>query len=298
MTTNDGTTPQAAQAPQADGAATQDPASTPTRSAAARPILVATSIIGAVALLAVGTSAASGVVGLGLGTSGAVSTVAGQETRGITALKINASAADVTLAFADVGEATLEAVGPRSAQWNMSRDGDELRVDGPRGVFGFCFFGSCNREQTVTLTLPLELQDRLIDVDAKLGAGTFEAEGAFGELDFEVGAGDMTVTGSARALGLDMGAGDFTADLADVSEVDLSVSAGTARVSLTGSAPSDVDVEVSAGTLDLTLPNAAYRVEAKATMGDIDNQLRTDSQSRNLVSARVSAGDITLRQGK
>lgn len=277
---------------------TPDQPAAPERSAAARPILITTAIIGGCALLATGTSAAVAAVGAQASSSGSVAAATSLDTTGITGVEVDASTADFSVAFGDVSEATLEVSGPRSDQWTLRRDDTDLVVEAPRGIFGFCFGWCPPSEQVVVLTLPLSLEDRPVDLEARLGAGALRADGAFGDLDLELSAGRMTVEGSARSLDLEMSAGNFTGDLSDVTEASITVSAGSADTRLTGSAPREVDLEVSAGSLDLTLPDEPYQVRTEVSAGNVDNQLRTDSGARSVIEAEVSAGKIVLRPGR
>lgn len=279
---------------------THTPEQPPTthRSAAAKPILLTTAIVGGFALLVTGTSAAIAAVGAQTSSSGTVSAGTTLDTAGITGIEVDASAADFSIEFGDVSAATLEATGTRSDQWTLRRDGDELVVESPRGIFGSCFGWCPPSEQTVVLTLPSSLEDRTLDADVQLGAGALRVEGDFRDLDLELSAGRMTVTGSARSVDLEMGAGNFTGDLRDVNEANFNVSAGAADVRLTGTAPRESDLEVSAGSMDLTLPDVPYRVNSDVSAGNLDNQLRTDPSANNLIEAEVSAGKIVLRPGR
>lgn len=268
------------------------------RSGAAGTIMVTTAILGGCALLATGTSAAVAAAGAQTSSSGAIAAATSLDAAGVTGVSIDASAADFSLQFGDVPEATLEVSGPRSDQWSLRRDNEDLVVDAPRGIFNFCFGFCVPDKQTVVLTLPLTLAESSIDVDAALGAGALRADGDFGDLNLELSAGRMTVAGSARSIDLEMSAGNFTGELDDVSEANFTVSAGSADVRLAGTTPGDVTLEVSAGSLDLTLPDEAYRVNTEVSAGSIDNQLRTDPSASNVIDAEISAGKIVLRPAR
>ena len=271
----------------------------PQRSAAARPILIATAIIGGFALLVTGTSAAIAAVGAQSGSSpGSIAAATSLDATGVTGVDVDASAADFTIVFGDVSQASLDVTGPRSDQWKLRRDGNELVVDSPRGIFGFCFGWCPPAEQTVVLTLPHALEGDKLDLDVHLGAGALNAEGDFGDLGLELSAGRMTVFGSARSIDLEMSAGNFTGELRDVVEASFSISAGSAETELTGTAPRATDLEVSAGSLDLTLPDETYRVTTDVSAGNVDNQLRTDPNAENRIEAEISAGKIALRPGR
>lgn len=272
-----------------------------TPSRAARPIMITTAVIGGLALFSVGSSAALAAVvsGVNANSQGISNTAVAVD--GITGLDIDSSAAKFNLAYGEVQEATLDVTGPRSSEWSLTRDGDELKVRSPRGIFGgigFCFMGCSPDLQTVTLTLPRELEDRALDVDASLGAGELVADGKFRDFDLDMSAGRTTLAGSARSLDVDMSAGSFDGELSGVQEASFNISAGSAKAELTGVTPREIDIEVSAGSVELRLPDDSYRVDTDVSAGSVDNKLSTDPTSRNLITADVSAGKVTLRPGK
>ncbi|MBK0418121.1 hypothetical protein JD276_03635 [Leucobacter sp. CSA1] len=283
-----------------------DPESTPAgpervgsaapRRSAATPIVIATAVIGGVALLGAAGSSALGVAG-GLvrasGGSGAVQTV---DASGATGLDIDASATSFRLEFGDVAEATLEqAEGAERGRWSLERRGDEIVVERRSGIFGDWCFGFCfESERTTVLTLPEEL-DGALDVEIGVGAGTVDASGEFVGLDVHIGAGEVIVAGAARTLNVEVGAGTADFELDDVVEADFEVSAGEARASFTGEAPERVGIDVSVGSVDLALPDVPYDLRSRSSLGDVTNLLETSSASDHRIDADVSVGDITLR---
>jgi hypothetical protein len=263
--------------------------------------MIATAIVGGLTLLSAGATAALGAVIGGRGSDESRSATTSLAVEGITGIEIDSNAAKLSLTYGDVAEAKLDVKGARGGEWLLSREDDELKVESPRGLFGgisFCFMACSAELQTVTLTLPRELKERSIDVDAALGAGELIADGNFGDVYVDLSAGRATLTGSARSLELDMSAGDFSGELSSVRKASFTVSAGNAKAAFTGVAPREVDVDVTAGSVDLRLPNDAYRVETDVTAGSIDNRLRTDPASKNLITVEATAGEITLRPEK
>ena len=265
------------------------------RSSAARPILISTAILGGIILAGVGSTAAIAAVANGSGVETARETA---PVDGVTALDLEVSAADFTVEYDDVAEATLRTAGGRAGDWTLERDGDELVVSSPGNRFDLCFAWCGWEKRSAVLTLPAELEDRGIEADVSLGAGTLFVRGDFGSLDLEMGAGDADVTGAIGSFQLDLGAGDFTGELADVREADFQVSAGSAEARLTGSAPKRLELDVAAGDLTLTLPDETYAVQSRVAAGDFANELRVDPSSPRVIDAEVSAGDLTLRPGK
>lgn len=257
----------------------------------AKAIAIVTAIVGGVALLGSGATAAFAAASE-LSVHGGTQAVA---VDGIDALDLHVGASDVTVEFGDVDEAVLETTGSRGGEWTLRRDDDELIVHSPDRRFGWWFGGWFGDDERVVLTLPENLRTAGLDADISLQAGSVDVDGEFGELDVEVGAGALFLAGSATTLDADVSAGRAEIELDGVSEADLTVSAGRMVAQLTGSAPDDVQIDVSAGSLELTLPDVAYNVTQEVSAGSLDNGLETSSRSAHVIEARVSAGSAALR---
>ncbi|MGM7670660.1 DUF4097 family beta strand repeat-containing protein [Microbacterium sp. A93] len=261
-------------------------------------ITVTTAIVGGIALLGAGGTAAFAAVNDATVSSEAQSV----EVGGIESLEMDVSASSVTVRFADVDEAQLQVEGSRGG-WTMRRDGDELIVQSPRGLFDGWFGGGLfgnwfNDDERVVLTLPEALQDSRLDADFTLSAGSLDVDGAFDGLDIELGAGGLILSGSASSVDIDMSAGRADVNLADVEEADFTVAAGQVVAELAGRAPSEVTIDVSAGSLELTLPDVAYDVQQEVSAGSLDNNLQTSSNARNSVVVSLSAGSVDLHPGR
>jgi hypothetical protein len=280
------TPPPPAQAP----APQNPPAPAPRSGGPGKPVAIILIVIGG--LLLIGT--VLGVIRSVVADASRIDDTLTVDAAGVTSLDVDAAASTFRLEFGDVDEATLEITDARS-EWTLTRDGDELQVGTPDHLFGDWGPRFGRNEEQVVLTLPESLRDAEIDADLSLAAGELRAEGEFGELDLELGAGGMNVSGSARTLTADISAGDARVELADVSEAEITVSAGRLVGELTGSAPDLVTAGVSAGSLDLTLPAGSYDVSSDASAGDVDNRLDTDSSSAHRVTVDLSAGHATLR---
>jgi len=261
---------------------------------AGRTISVIAIVVGSIAIAATVVPAIRG----GIAEATRTSDVLTADATGVTSLELDGSAALVTLAFGDVDEARLEVESTRGT-WHLDRDGDELSVRNSTDLFGdwgdWGVFGTSRAEERVVLTLPSELAG--LDADLSLDAGELVADGEFGVLDIDLGAGSVDVTGSAEQLEVDMSAGSADLVLADVRSADLKLSAGRLTGELTGEAPRRVSLEVSAGDFDLTLPDVPYAVTQEVTAGDLDNGLRVDPGSDNVITVEVAAGRVALRPG-
>lgn len=251
-------------------------------------------------VIAILVAALGALIIVGTVASATVSTIAGsaardlsytQPTTGITEIDVEASAAQLTVAFGDVAQAELDIESARG-DWSLDRDGSTLVVRSPDGpFFGWFLSGSMSR---ATLTLPATLEGRL-DADLEVGAGSLRADGDFGELELGVDAGSLSVSGSARSVSLDIGAGRADLALRDVAEIDLDISAGRLGAEFTGRAPDSVSVSVSAGSATATLPSAVYDVRSQVEAGSFSNGLESSSTSPRTVAVDVSAGSVTLR---
>ncbi|MGO2931144.1 DUF4097 family beta strand repeat-containing protein [Microbacterium sp.] len=258
-------------------------------------VAIITAVVGGIALIGSGTTAAFGAVNaLGQGNGSDQSDRV--DVSGVTELIADVAASDVTIRFGDVDEAELQVSGS-DGRWTLERDGDELKLRSPDSWLSWggdwSWFGDWGREENVDLLLPQELAG--IDADLSLGAGALDVEGEFGEFEVDISAGSVHVNGSATALDAELNAGRAEFELADVDTASFGVSAGELVSTLTGSAPREVEVGVSAGSLTLALPDVPYDVTQDVSAGSVDNDLQTASNSRNSVRVDVSAGNVKLR---
>lgn len=252
-----------------------------------------------IAILAIALGAAVILGALG---SSVFSTVAAASVRtetrtvdvhGVDELEVSVDAASLRLEFADVSEATLEVTsGLGAGAWTLENEDGTLRVETPER-FGPRWWIFADQERA-TLTLPERLAASDLGASMDLAAGELALDGTFGDLEIEVGAGRLSVDGSARTLAADLSAGGAEIDLADVTEAEFSVSAGTIDARLSGAAPRAVTVQVSAGGLDLELPGGAYDVRSDVSAGDFENGLDAQAGARNTVDVTVSAGTVTI----
>lgn len=272
------------------------------RGSGARAAAIVIAAFGGVVLLGTGGTAAFAAVHDVASASSNVADSQKVNADGIESLTVDVAASDVTARFGDVDEATLEVTGDRSGNWRLERDGDELLVHSPDRGFGWWFGGDWFGgdwfgDESVTLTLPKDLNDGSLDADLTLGAGSLDVEGQFNDLGIVVGAGVLSMDGSATTIGADISAGRADLNLLGVEEADLRVSAGKLVAELTGDAPRVVTIGVSAGSLDLTVPDTDYNVTQEVSAGSLDNRLSTSTSARFTIDASVSAGSAILRPG-
>lgn len=218
------------------------------------------------------------------------------DATGIESLSVDVSAGELTVVYADVDDARLDAdLGDRG--WRVNRSGGELRVEnGTPWWAGWRGFGL--DDDRATLTLPERYATTELDAHFEVSAGSVTADGEYDTLMIDVGAGAADVTGSARILSVDVSAGRADVAIADVDEAELHVGAGEMFADLTGDAPSDLRIDVSAGSLAATLPDDTYDVTSDVSAGGFDNELSTSSGAASTIDVQVSAGGVTLRPAR
>lgn len=299
-------------------------------SAATTAITVSTAVVGGIALLVAGSSAAFGMafprVGFGSWSAGQ-----GEEwvdpavdegswtddpgmlngetveqstpVDGVTGLDVDVAAGLLVIEFGEVEDARLESADDRALDWNLTVDGSTLTVESPEDGFGAtrgCLFGCGNGTgddaRRVTLTLPRSLAETgALDADVSVVAGSVRMEGDFRDLGVDVRAGEVTVEGTARSIELDVSTGSASVSLADVDTAEASVETGQAEIVLGGDAPASVGVGVDLGSLTLELPEEKYRVDIDDGPSKVQNELDTDAKSKHVVSADLGAGELILR---
>lgn len=280
----------------------QESAPDSSRSSGRTAILVVTAVVGGLALLGAGGSAAfaaggdllRGDRGATVGTFSGDGDVKTLDVEGVTSLDLDADASAVHVQFGDVDEAELEVTSDSGLSWTLERDGDELVVHRPDSPFNWFpnWFGD---EERVVLTLPDELSG--LDADLTLDAGSLDVTGDFGRLDLNLSAGALDVEGSATIVGIDMSAGRADVLLDGVDEADLSISAGKLQVEFTGTAPSSTVIDASAGSVDLTVPDVEYDITQEVEAGSLDATVEQSSSARRTIDVRLSAGGVNIRPG-
>ncbi|GAA1466000.1 hypothetical protein [Microbacterium thalassium] len=277
-------TPPAQPAPQPAG---PPPRSGPSNAAKAVAILVI--VFGALVLVGAMVSAALSTIA-----AASVSTQSQTEAAGgVTMLDADVSAGSLRIEFADVTEAELDVTRAWGiGDWTLERSGSTLVIASPEGAWGsgWWWFGGTG---DAVLRLPLAVERA--DADLTLSAGSIAADGEFDDIRLVLGAGSADVSGVADTIAADISAGSANVDLSDVSDADLSVSAGSLDVTLSGSTPEDVTLEVSAGSLTVTVPDDVYDIRSDVSAGDFENRIGSTAGAPNSIDVQVSAGQVVLR---
>lgn len=296
-------TPPPPSPPQTSAPQTSAPQPAPTdrtgapRSSGATAVMVVTAVVGGLALLGAGGTAAAAAAGTIVSSSrpDSVQTVG---VDGIESIDLDADASSMRVEFGDVDEAELAITNSRGTAWTFERDGDELVVQSPQGVFGWWFGNWFGDEEIAVLTLPESLRGAQLDADLTLDAGSLDVVGDFGILDVSVSAGALDVEGAARELDVQMSAGRADILLDGVDQADLGVSAGDLTVQLTGTPPSQTSIDVSAGSLDLTVPDVEYAITQDISAGTLNAKIDEASSARRTIDVSLSAGTATIRPGR
>lgn len=243
-------------------------------------------------LVLVGTGATAAMAGVTMLSSGDDSRTV--DVSGVSSLKVDVSAADLTVRFDDVEDAVLETSGARWDGWTFAVGGDELVVASPDRAWSWGPDGWWGGETSATLVLPEAMAGS--DVDLGLQAGSLRADGEFGEVTISVGSGSMTLDGSATVLDAEVNAGNADITLDGVRDASYTVSAGWLESELL-SVPQSTAIDVSAGSLTLFVPDAEYHLLRDVSAGSLDSDLSESPDAPNVIDAMLSAGSIDLRAG-
>ena len=114
----------------------------------------------------------------------------------------------------------------------------------------------------------------------------------------DVAAGDVSVSDLAGDLRLRSAAGNVAGAWLRSATVTAGSSAGWVELTFSGS-PRSVDAESAAGDVDVYVPRTGpvYAVQATSAAGDVDVQVPDQPDADTTITARSSAGDVTVGYG-
>lgn len=213
---------------------------------------------------------------------------------GVTALDVETSAADVTVRFGDVEEATLEVSSTgwrRNVEWVLENDNGVLRVADDRRPWIWPSFGSSRT--TADLVLPRELEG-VVSADVDLSAGSVRIDGDLDAVSIDISAGSLTFVGASSSLTASVSAGEVDVTTSDAATIDVDVSAGRFVGTFTGAQPTSTTISVSAGDAIVGLPDGTYALGGEVSAGDRTVDVRTDPTSPHTLTVDVSAGDASV----
>ena len=124
-------------------------------------------------------------------------------------------------------------------------------------------------------------------------AGDVTLEGLDGEVDVATSAGDLEALDVSGPLRLRSSAGDVTVLDTASPRIAVRTSAGDVEVAAV-EPPDELVAETSAGDVDIVVPDVAYDVIADTSAGDLAVEVVDDPSAPRTISARTSAGDVTI----
>jgi hypothetical protein len=142
----------------------------------------------------------------------------------------------------------------------------------------------------------------VVEVPARLSttistsAGGVRVQSMSGRVDVDAGAGSIRLDDLSGVVEARSAAGSITGTALRSLAVEADSSAGSVRLSF-AAAPEAVRAKSSAGGVTVEVPEGdeLYRVEASADGGDERVRVRTDPRSDRVITARSSAGSVTVR---
>lgn len=148
--------------------------------------------------------------------------------------------------------------------------------------------GPCDVSYTITVP-------KGVAVRGRSGGGSVTVRDIQGAVDIHSSAGGARAERVAGALVIGSSAGGIEAIDLRSSTVDADTSAGSVRLSFVVP-PDTVRAKSDAGSVNVTVPDDAttYRVEAGTSAGSTRVRVRTDPTSPRSITARSSAGSVTV----
>lgn len=192
---------------------------------------------------------------------------------GIRELVIDGDAGDVNLVAGTLG-GQVQVTTTRSWAWREP-DSSHTVENGVLSLTADCpvlSFGACDVDQRVTVPPG-------ITVRIATSAGSIHAA-------------DLQLT----SLDVETEAGNIRADGVVVPNFSAGTSAGNIDAIFAGQAPEHVTARSSAGSVILTVPEAAYDVDADTSAGQVRIEVIDDPQATRSISAHTSAGDVIIRR--
>lgn len=253
-------------------------------------------VVGSVlALIALG----QGIV-RGIGSFAPTSATDTASAEGMLGVRLDASRGHVAIDFAEVDEARLEVSsdGGPVQDWRLRRDGATLVAETvPAWPFGWTWglgwLGDDDAERA-TLILPQRLRTAGLDLDARVSAGSLEAEAGWGTAAVEVSAGHVSLGGTAERAELEVSAGEILVDLSSLGEAELDVSAGRIVGTVVGDQPRSIAATVSAGSVELEVPRGEYRVTEALSAGSAQLDVDRSPSATSTIDVDVSAGSVRI----
>ncbi|OLF18211.1 DUF4097 family beta strand repeat-containing protein [Actinophytocola xanthii] len=131
-----------------------------------------------------------------------------------------------------------------------------------------------------------------VRVDGAVDSGHAEIRGA-GEVNLRASSGDVTVEDVRAPVNVEVSRGNVTLDrIAGTAQVR----AASGNVSVGLAAAHDVRVDASSGNVEVTVPDAAYRLDADAGGGHLDSDIQDDRSATHHLDLHTDSGNIEVRR--
>lgn len=222
--------------------------------------------------------------------------LAGEEFRGINALRIESESFDVNIVGNRTASTSAQVYGSRSVSATISRRGDTVLIEAKerRALFS---------RSRVPGVIEIETFEG-VDIEVESGSGDVDVRGLQGgALDVRTGSGDVVARAIFGDLRLRSGSGEFEMERvggsveAGSGSGDISLSDGEGRISVnTSSGDIEIrgvsgDVEATSSSGDVSVADAEGVFDLSSTSGAVTGE---ELEPRSASTFRSVSGDIRL----
>lgn len=130
-----------------------------------------------------------------------------------------------------------------------------------------------------------------VRVTADVATGSLDLTGV-STVDVKVATGSVTVADATGNVTMRADTGSITGK--GLRSDAVVATAKTGAISLDLATPADVEATTGTGAVDVTVPAAAYRVEASTGLGDLKLAIPNDPSGPHRLALRTSVGRVTL----
>jgi hypothetical protein len=214
-------------------------------------------------------------------------------TRPVTAVTIDADAADIIVTAGPAGQVSVERTLQTSKGWQPviteTWTGSSLRVtvNCPSSFFG--------RKCAIRYAIAVPASTV---VDVRADSGSVSAKGLTARTSLSASSGDLTATDLAGPLTLRADSGNLTGS--GLTSTNVTANADSGNISLTfAAAPKAVDVSADSGDVRVAVPRTgtpddSYTVQASVDSGTRTVSVRTPSSTGRTINAKADSGDVTV----
>ncbi|MDQ7903611.1 DUF4097 family beta strand repeat-containing protein [Phytohabitans sp. ZYX-F-186] len=211
----------------------------------------------------------------------------------VSRVTLDSNAGDITVTAGEAGAVTVE----RRLAWTSLRkptveekwSGDTLTITGrcPGTGLKFGLGSDCTLDYVLRVPPGVAL-------DLRTEAGSVRVSDLTGEVRLTASAGDITAEHVSGPLYARADSGKITGVGLRSDTTDVEIDSGDVDLTY-AEVPPTVSAVASAGDVVIHLPSGAYAVTADAASGDERVEVTTDPGAPSSVTARTSAGDVTIQ---